>query len=123
MSHFLNRQELTLDDLLKRLPSRIGPVRWSLAHSTSTFVIRSGASRPDDRGMRASGSELTPPFSKSGYRFFTPPPPPSYVPKDVFMAKIKEAIEKRFHDTIAAVEKLRARGGKLFSFDFPLAAD
>jgi len=44
---------------------------------------------------------------------FTPPPPPSYIPKDVFMAKMKDAIEKRFGDTMQRWESLRARGGKV----------
>src|SRR2546430_14609969 len=51
---------------------------------------------------------------------FHPSPPPSYVPKDVFMAKMKDAIEKRFGDTIAAVEKLRARGGKVVFVRLPV---
>ena len=35
------------------------------------------------------------------------------------MAKMKEGIEKRFADTVAAVEKIRARGGKIVFVRFP----
>src|SRR5438128_905937 len=48
-------------------------------------------------------------------------PAPSYVPKDVFMAKIKDAIETRFRDTVGAVEKLRARGGKIVFVRLPVS--
>ena len=37
------------------------------------------------------------------------------------MAKVNKAIAARFHDTIAAVEKLRARGGKIVFVRFPVA--
>ena len=40
-------------------------------------------------------------------------------PTDVFMAKMKEGIEKRFADTVAAVEKIHARGGKIVFVRFP----
>jgi len=35
------------------------------------------------------------------------------------MAKMKQAIEQRFHDVVAAVQKLRARGGKIVFVRFP----
>ena len=44
---------------------------------------------------------------------FTPPPPPTYIPKDEFAKEMGKAIEQRFHDVAAVVQKLRARGGKL----------
>ena len=50
---------------------------------------------------------------------FTPPPPPTYVPKEVFMENMGKAIEARFRDTTKAVEKLRARGGKIVFVRFP----
>ena len=37
------------------------------------------------------------------------------------MAKMKDAIEKRFRDTVAAVEKLRARGGKVVFVRLPVS--
>jgi hypothetical protein len=52
---------------------------------------------------------------------FTPPPPPSYIPKEEFMAEIGKAIEQRFADTVVAVEKLRARGGKIVFVRLPVS--
>ncbi len=50
---------------------------------------------------------------------FTPPPPPSYVPKEAFLAGVGKAIEARFGDTAAAVKKIRARGGKVVFVRYP----
>ncbi len=52
---------------------------------------------------------------------FTPPPPPSYVPKDVFLANVGKAIEQRFGDTAAAVKKIQARGGKVVFIRYPFS--
>ncbi|HXY60968.1 MAG TPA: hypothetical protein VEH26_05145, partial [Chthoniobacterales bacterium] len=65
------------------------------------------------------GSELAKRTQQIWIPLFTPPPPPSYIPKDVFMAKMKDGIEKRFADTVAAVDKIRARGGKIVFVRFP----
>ena len=35
------------------------------------------------------------------------------------MAKIRQAIEQRFHDVVAAVQKLRGRGGKIVFVRLP----
>jgi hypothetical protein len=69
----------------------------------------------------ARGGKLATTIQQIWLPIFTPPPPPSYIPKDVFMAKMKDAIEKRFGDTIAAVEKLRARGGKVVFVRLPVS--
>jgi hypothetical protein len=52
---------------------------------------------------------------------FTPPPPPSYIPREAFMAGMGKAIEARFADTAAAVKKIRARGGKVIFVRFPVS--
>ena len=65
------------------------------------------------------GSELAKRIQQIWLPLFTPPPPPTYVPKDVFMENMGKAIEARFHDTAKAVEKLRARGGKIVFVRFP----
>src|SRR5207302_6294138 len=51
---------------------------------------------------------------------FTPPPPPNYIPREIFLERVKQAIEKRFADTAADVAKLRARGGKIVFVRFPV---
>jgi hypothetical protein len=54
---------------------------------------------------------------------FTPPPPPTYIPKDVFMADMGKAIEARFRDIVNAVEQLRARGGKIVFVRLPVTGE
>jgi hypothetical protein len=118
---FLKQEELTLDDLLKglpipnrpgaRVPPRLPPYFGTLDRERRARMIEECA-RP--------GSELQKRIQQIWLPLFTPPPPPSYIPQDVFMAKMKDAIEKRFGDTIAAVEKLRARGGKIVFVRLPV---
>ncbi len=117
---FLKPDDLSLEGLLNHLP----------------IPNRSGARVPptfppyfqtEDRERRARmwekcaepGSELAKRIQQIWLPLFTPPPPPSYIPKDVFMAKMKEGIGKRFADTVADVEKIRARGGKIVFVRFP----
>src|SRR5438128_1604094 len=118
---FLKQEELTLDDLLKRLPipNRPGarvPPRLPPYFGT---LDRERRARMTEECARP-GSELQKRIQQIWLPLFTPHPPPSYIPTDVFMAKMKDAIEKRARDTIAAVEKLRARGGKVVFIRLPV---
>src|SRR6185312_7081176 len=65
------------------------------------------------------GSELAKQIQQIWIPLFTPPAPPTYIPKDVFFAQMNEGIKKRFADATAAVEKIRARGGKIAFVRFP----
>jgi hypothetical protein len=117
---FLKQEELTLADLLQRLPipNRPGalvPPRLPPYFST---IDRERRSRMIEECARP-GSELAKKIQQVWIPLFTPPPPPTYVPKEVFMAKIGEAIGGRFRDTAAAIEKIRARGGKIVFVRFP----
>jgi hypothetical protein len=56
-------------------------------------------------------------------RLFSPPPLPTYIPKEVFMEKMISAQEDRFIDTMKAVEKLRARGGKIVFVRLPVSGE
>src|SRR5437660_1980627 len=118
---FLKQEELTLDDLLRRLPipnrsdARVPP-RTPPYFGT---LDRERRARMTEECARP-GSELQKRIQQIWLPLFTPPPPPSYIPTDVFMSKIKDAIEKRARDTIAAVEKLRARGGKVVFVRLPV---
>src|SRR6184192_4246383 len=119
---FLKQEELTLDDLLKRLPisnrpgalipPRVPPYFGTLDRERRARMIEECA-RP--------GSELQKRIQQIWLPLFTPPPPPSYIPNDLFMAKMKDAIEKRFGDTVAEVQKLRARGGKIVFVRLPVS--
>jgi hypothetical protein len=119
---FLKQEELTLDDLLKRLPIRNRPGALIPPRGPPYFgtLDRERRARMIEECARP-GSELQKRIQQIWLPLFTPPPPPSYIPTDIFMTKIKDAIEKRFGDTIAAVEKLRARGGKVVFVRLPVS--
>jgi len=117
---FLKQEELTLDDLLKRLPipnrsyalvpPRLPPYFGTLDRERRARMIEECA-RP--------GSELRRRIQQIWLPLFTPPPPPSYIPREEFVKKMGQAIEQRFHDVAAAVQKLRVRGGKIVFVRFP----
>ncbi len=117
---FLKQEELDLAELLKRLPIPNRPYAQVPPQLPPYFGTL-------DRERRARmieecaqpGSELARRIQQIWIPLFTPPPPPSYIPKDIFMAKIGEAIGDRFRDTAAAVGKLRARGGKIVFVRLP----
>src|SRR5215471_5499077 len=117
---FLKPDDLSLEGLLNQLPIPNRPG----AHVPPTFPPYFNW---EDRERRARmwekcaepGSELAKRIQQIWIPLFTPPPPPSYIPKDVFMARIKEGIEKRFADVTTAVAKIRARGGKIVFVRFP----
>src|SRR5436305_8194101 len=108
---FLKQEELTLDDLLKRLPipnrsdARVPP-RTPPYFGT---LDRERRARMTEECARP-GSELQKRIQQIWLPLFTPPPPPTYFPKEEFGKKMGAAIEARFHDVSAAVKKLRARG-------------
>ena len=118
---FLKQQYLTLEQLVKRLPvpNRSGALVPPRLPPYFGTLDRERRSRMIEECAR--GGKLATTIQQIWLPIFTPPPPPSYVPKDVFMAKMKDAIEKRFGDTIAAVAKLRARGGKVVFVRLPVS--
>ena len=118
---FLKQQDLTLEQLLKRLPipNRPGALVPPRLPPYFGTVDRERRARMIEECAR--GGKLATTIQQIWLPIFTPPPPPSYIPKDVFMAKMKDAIEKRFGDTIAAVERLRARGGKVVFVRLPVS--
>ena len=117
---FLKQEDLTLDDLLKRLPipNRPGALVPPELPPYFQTVDRERRARMWEECARP-GSELAERIQQIWIPLFTPPPPPTYIPKDVFLAEIKKAIETRFQDTAVAVEKIRARGGKIIFVRFP----
>jgi hypothetical protein len=116
---FLKQEELTLDDYLKKLPipnrpgaqvpPRLPPYFGTLDRERRSRMIEECA-RP--------GSELAKGIQQIWLPLFQPQPP-TYIPKDVFMQKMGEAIGKRFRDVAEDVAKIRARGGKIVFVRFP----
>src|SRR5438477_10617700 len=111
---FLKPDDLSLEGLLNQLPIPNRPG----ARVPPTFPPYF---QTEDRERRARmwekcaepGSPLAKKIQQIWLPLFTPPPRPSYVPKDVFFAEMKKGIEKRFAEVSAAIEKIRRRGGKI----------
>jgi hypothetical protein len=121
---FLKQEELTLDDYLKRLPisNRPGalvPPRFPPYFGT---LDRERRARMWEK-CAEPGSQLAKKIQQIWIPLFTPPPPPSYIPKDVFFADMDKTIAKRFEDISAAVQQIRARGGKIVFIRFPLSGE
>lgn len=117
---FLKTEELNLEELLKRLPipnrpwalvpPRLPPYFATVDRERRARMIEACA---DPNGKLAREiQQIWPPL-------FTPPPPPTYIPREEFGKKMGQAIEQRFRDVAAAAQKLRARGGKIVFVRFP----
>ncbi len=117
---FLKQEDLTLDALLGRLPIPNRPNAQVPPRFPPYFqtVDRERQARMIEK-CAAPGSELAKTIQQIWLPLFTPPPPPSYVPRDIFMANMGKAINARFEDTAKAVQKLEARGGKIVFVRFP----
>jgi hypothetical protein len=117
---FLKKEELDLGELLNRLPipnrpgalvpPRLPPYFGTLDRERRARMIEACA---DPNGALARK------IQQIWIPLFTPPPPPTYIPPDVFMKQINDAIAQRFRDVVAAVETIRARGGKIVFVRFP----
>jgi hypothetical protein len=120
---FLKQEELTLGDLLNRLPmtNRSGALIPPSLPPYFGTTDRERRSRMIEECARPG--ELQRRVQQIWLPLFSPQPPPTYIPKEVFMAKMKEAIGNRFRDTTAAVSKLRARGGKIVFVRFPVVSE
>jgi hypothetical protein len=116
---FLKQEELSLDGLLKRLPipnrsyalvsPRLPPYFGTLDRERRRRMIEECAGPGKLQSM----------IQQIWLPLFTPPPPPSYIPKEEFAKNMGQAIEQRFHDVAAAVQKLRSRGGKIVFVRLP----
>jgi hypothetical protein len=116
---FLKQEELTLDDLLKRLPipNRPGALVSPRLPPYFGTLDRERRARMIEECARPGKLQRT--IQQIWLPLFTPPPPPTYIPKDRFAKQMSEAREQRFHDIAAAVQKLRARGGKIVFLRLP----
>ncbi len=116
---FLKQDDLTLEQLLKRLPI---PNRAN-AQIAPPFPPYFDTLDRERRARMIEQCAQPGPLQdhiKFGWpALYTPPPPPSYVPKEAFLEGMGKAIEARFHDAAAAVQKIRARGGKVVFVRFP----
>lgn len=118
---FLKQDDITLGELLQDLPipdrpnaqvpPRPPPYFCSIDHERRARMVERCA-QPGPLQEKVKSRWLA---------LFTPPPPPSFIPAEAFGARMNAAVEKRYADTKTAVEKLRARGGKIVFIRFPMS--
>lgn len=116
---FLKQDDLALDALLRKLPipNRAGAQVLPTFPPYFQTVDRERRARMIPQCEDPNG-----PLARKIQQIWLPlfqPPPPTFIPIDVFMAEVKKAIGKRFEDIAAAVQKVRARGGKVVFVRFP----
>jgi len=116
---FLKQDDLTLEALLRRLPIPNRPG----AQVTPTFPPYFNTLDRERRArMIPQCEDPNGKLARQIQQIWLPlfqPPPPSYVPLDVFMTQVKKAIGQRFQDITVAVQKIRARGGKVVFVGLP----
>ena len=117
---FLKQEELDLGSLLKRLPIPNRPYAQVPPPFPPYFASLDRERRARMVEQCAKPGRLQDRVKNGWAALFTPPPPPTYIPTDKFMAGVKQAVEKRFADTKASIDKLRARGGKIVLVRFPV---
>jgi hypothetical protein len=118
---FLKQEDLTLGQLLKRLPI---PDRADAAISPPLPPYFFTVDR-DRRGRMVEeaaiiGSPLQQRVANGWLPLFTMPPPPRFIPPEKFGAMMGQAIEQRFKDTQKHVAALRARGARVIFVRMPV---
>ncbi|MBV9008689.1 MAG: hypothetical protein JO354_05895 [Verrucomicrobia bacterium] len=118
---FLKQDDLALDALLKELPIPNRPYAQVPPPLPPYFCSIDRERRARMVEQCARPGRLQDRVKNGWAALFTPPPPPTYVPTDAFIAKINAAIAARFADTKSKIDKLRGRGGKLVFVRFPVS--
>ncbi|MBI2516537.1 MAG: hypothetical protein HYV95_06435 [Opitutae bacterium] len=118
---FLKQEDLTLGQLLKRLPipdranAQIGPALPPYFYT----IDRERRGRMFEE-TAVIGSPLQQRVAHGWLPLFTLPPPPSFIPADKFREMMGQAAEQRFKDTARHVVALRARGAKVVFVRLPV---
>jgi hypothetical protein len=116
---FLKQEDLTLAALLRKLPI---PNRPGAQVSPTFPPYFQTLDRERRARMIPQCEDPNGPLARKIQNIWPPlfqPPPPTFIPIDVFMAEVKQAIGQRFQDITSAVEKIRKRGGKIVFVRFP----
>lgn len=119
----LKQEDLTLDQLLKRLPIANRPDAQIGPRLPPYFYTLDRDRRARMTEQSAQPGPLQDRIKYGWIPLFTPPPPPSYVPKEAFFKGMGEAIEGRFQAIATSVAKLRERGGKIVFVRFPFTGE
>ena len=117
---FLQQEDLTLAMLLQNIdiPNRPGalvPPRFPPYFQT---VDRERRVRMADE-CAIVGSPMQQSVVAAWQRLFVPPPPPTWIPPEVFAEQMQKGMEARFGQTAEAIAKIRARGGRVVWVRFP----
>jgi hypothetical protein len=117
---FINQDDLNLKNLLLdvTIPDRAGalvPPRMPPFFYTFTADRRA---RMVEECAR-DGSPLQAAVEASWQRLFAPPPPPTWIPPQVFQESMGKAVEEMYAGTVAAIKKIRSRGGRVVWVRFP----
>jgi hypothetical protein len=118
---FLKQDDLTLDALLSKvpLPERAGVRLPPLLPPYFATVDRDRRARMFT--LCAQPGPLQDRVENGWIPLFTPPPPPTYVPREAFMTGVNRAIQSRFSDAAAAVHRIQTRGGKVVFLRLPMS--
>jgi hypothetical protein len=116
---FLKQSDLTLNDLLERLPIPNRPQALVPPRLPPYFGTHDRERRTRMIEQCAEPGALQTRVQQTWLPLFTIPPPPSYIPQEEFGRMMGAMIEKRFHDVSDAVHKIQERGGKIVFVRFP----
>jgi hypothetical protein len=119
----MKQDDLTLGVLLEQLPIPNRPNVSAPRKLPPYFASLTRERRARMIEQCAQPGKLQERVKHRWISLFTPPPPPSFVPKEAFAAQMHAAFEGRFADTKMLVEKLRAHGGKVVFVRFPVSGD
>lgn len=118
---FLKQEDLTLAQLLKRLPvpdradARIGlrlpPWFYTVDRDRRGRMVEAAA---------IIGSPLNRQVTDVWLPLFSLPPPPSHIPAEKFAELMGRAMEQRFADAAAAISRLRSRGATVVFVRLPV---
>jgi hypothetical protein len=117
---FLQQEDLTLVKLLESLeiPNRPGALVPPRFPPCFQEVDRERRNRMTAECAR-EGSALQAAVKAAWQRLFMPPPPPTWVPPEVFKAEMERGTEARYAQTKEAIDRIRARGGRVVFVRFP----
>ncbi len=118
---FINQDDLALPKLLERIelperaafqaPPKLPPYFFAVDGDRRGRMVPEAA---------VIGSPLQQRVAHGWLPLFSPPPPPSFMPADQFMAMMGQAIEARFGQTARLIADIRARGGKVVFVRMPV---
>lgn len=119
---FMKEDDLVLAELLKKItvPDRASFVPPPVMPPYFATIERDRRTRMTD--SCAQPGELQERVKQGWIPLFSPPKFPDFMPKEV-LAGMAQASEARFGETVAAVNKIRARGGQVVFVRFPHSGD